>query len=156
MKWNQLNLKHSLCMNAATSKNACIKTNLVVKCILECGFTQILQLYLGCHVWGSCCLVASDQMCWWLLSHSTYSIPEIASCMQGEDGVCEEIKWDTDLHAIIWFTIILLTVPSPFSFLKSKERAQTLVCGWSFCFLIKLDRIVRGIHMVDNVHESLH
>ena len=39
---------------------------------------------------------------------------------------------------------------------RSKERAQTLVCGRSFCFLIKLDGIVRGIDMVDNVRESLH
>ena len=44
-------------------------------------------------------------------------------------GVCEEIKRDTDLHAIIWFTIILLTVPSPSSFLK-KQRASTDACLW--------------------------
>ena len=54
--WNEVKwtCNDSLCMNTATSTNACIKTNLVVKCIIECGFTQIVQLYLGCHVWVSC------------------------------------------------------------------------------------------------------
>ena len=54
--WNEVKwtCNDSLCMNTATSKTACTETNLVVKCIIECGFTQIVQLYLGCHVRVSC------------------------------------------------------------------------------------------------------
>ena len=72
-------------------------------------------------------------------------------------GVCEEIKRDTDLYMLLSgsqsLSLQFLLLP-PSS--RSKERAQTLVCGRSFCFLINLDGTVTGIHMVDNVRESLH
>ena len=145
-------------MNTATSKNACIKTNLVVKCILECGFTQILQLYLGCHVWGCCYLVASDQISVLMTTLTQYiQHPRDCQLHAGRRWGCVRRLKGIQTYMLLSgsqsFSLQFLLLPLSS---RSKERAQTLVCGRSFCFLIKLDGIVRGIDMVDNVRESLH
>ena len=117
-------------MNTATSKNACIETNLVVKCILECGFTQILQLYLGCHVWGCCVQTVKmssgfrSNKCADDYSHTVHTVyaasQRLPAACREKMGVCEEIKRDTDLHTIIWFALIVLFLSS---FLK-KQRVS--------------------------------